>query len=491
MSFAHRILTGTAILTGSSVLGRLLAFLTIPILTRALGPGPFGEAAIVATVTALATVFATSGIDLSYARFGLQGVQNERVQVERFVWRWALTASILVGSLIGGGWLVAHPGEADGGLGVAGYLLMMIVTSVVLSLSMTRRRLQGRYLRIGLATLVGAVTTAAISIGIAQMWRQDIWVLLLGFLGGAFGTVIVLGLPSPGTLLRASGLDISRKRAILTLGLSSLVTAPVYWVITSVDRWFILDANGAEAVGVYALAVQVATLGLMLNSAITLTWFPEVSRAYGEGSPSALIGIGKTGGRLLAGLMIIWVAICLAGGDVLRLVTPEEFHSGVAYIPWLAAGTLFYGVATFFVTGLFLAGRMRFVALCWFIGGIAALTTYAVLVPRLGPFGAAITQSGAFAMIALFVAIFSHRTLPIPLPGCQLGIAAVIALLAVVVLSSPMHVDPFLSLALKFLPGLMVAVLIVVTVDRPAAGDVIRSIALGAKRLINASTAGR
>lgn len=463
-------MTGTVILTGSSVLGRLLAFLTIPLLTRALGPAPFGEAAIVATVTALATILAMSGIDLSYARFGLQGAQAEQAQVERFIWRWALTASVVLGSLVGAGWWVTRSGDTAGALGVAAYLLIMTVTSVALGLSMTRQRLQGRYRRIGVATLAGAVTSAAISIGVAELWRQDVWALLTGLLGGALVSVMVLGWPSPSALLQSSALDGPRKKAILTLGLSSLVTAPVYWIITSVDRWFILHNNGAETVGIYALAVQVATLGLMLNSALTLTWFPEVSRAYGDGdgAPGVLVGIGKNGARLLAGLMIIWVAISVSGGDVYRLVTTDSFHSGIRYIPWLAAGTMFYGISTFFVTGLFLAGRMRFVALCWMLGGVATLAAYAVLVPLMGAFGAAIAQPGVFALIAVSIAVFSHRTLPIPLPLWRLTAAGVIALVAVWALSSPVNANPLFSLALKFVPGLVVAGVIIVIVDSDA-----------------------
>ena len=457
MSLAKQVIGGTGVITVAGGAARLLALLTLPILTRLLGPAPYGVAALVGTVIALASVLALLGIDMAYARFYLQEKESQRAAVERFCWQFAARGTIVIALLAAGGWYWLGGRWVDDHRGIAAYSVLAIGFSVAVSMMTTRVRLLGNYRRIAAALFVASVTSAVVSIGLVFLWRTDVWVLLFGAIAASVTTLFVLGLPSRSFLLKPSHLPLHTKRAVVSLGLAGSVTAPMYWVISSADRWFLSHYGNAGEVGVYAVAASVAMLGLILNSSLTLTWFPEASRLYGKQGAEALPSLGRMWARLVTGLAIVWLAIAAAGGDVLRILAAPAFHSGAQYIPWLAGGVFFYGLASLANTALFLTAKMRFAAYIWTAGALLSVGLYFVLIPYLGALGAAMVQCISYGLIALGILAISHHLLPLPVPLFRLSIVFVITVSAGVVMAPEWAAHPVWSLALKFPAGLLVA----------------------------------
>ncbi|PZO06772.1 MAG: hypothetical protein DCF27_12105 [Lysobacteraceae bacterium] len=462
-SLAKQVIGGTGVITVAGVAARLLALLTVPILTRLLGPAAYGVAALVGTVIALASVLALLGIDMAYARFYLQEKESQRAAVERFCWRFAASGAIVVALLTAGGWYWLGGRWLDDHHSIAAYSVLAIGLSVAVAMTTTRIRLLGNYRRIAAALFLASVVSAIVSIGLVFLWRTDVWVLLFGAIAASITTLLVLGLPSR-SFFKPSHLPRNTKRAVVSLGVAGSITAPMYWVISSSDRWFLSYYMDAGEVGVYSVAATVAMLGLMLNSSLTLTWFPEASRLYGEQGAESLPSLGRMWTRLVTGLAIVWLAVAAAGGDVLRILAAPAFHPGAQYIPWLAGGVFFYGLASLANTALFLTAKMRFAAYMWSAGALLSACLYLVLIPYLGALGAAISQCISFSLTALGVLAVSHRLLPLPVPVFRLTIALAITVGAGVVMAPEWAGQPVWSLVLKFPVGLLVAGIVFVVI---------------------------
>ena len=456
MSLAKQVIGGSGIITVASVGGKLISLLTAPILTSLLGPASYGTVALVGTVISLASVLALLGIDMAYARFYLQEEASQRSAVERFCWRFATIGAIVISLFTAGGWYWLGAHWLDQHRSIAVYSVVAVSLSVVVAMMKTRVRLLGNYRRIAAALFVAAVISAAVNIGLVFLWRTDMWVLLFGVIAASVTTLVVLGLPPSTLFVEPSHLPLKTKRAVVSLGLAGSVTAPMYWVISSADRWFIAHYGDAADIGVYTFAATVAMLGLMLNSSLTLTWFPEASRAYGERGAEALPSLGKMLARLIAGLAVVWLAIASAGGDVLRLLAAPAFHSGAQYIPWLAGGVFFYGLASLANTTLFLTAKMRFTAYLWLVGALLSLGLNFVLIPYLGALGAAVAQCVSYGIIAVGIGIASHHIMPLPIPFFRLGIVLAIIIGAAFVMLSEWATHPMWSLVLKFPAGMLV-----------------------------------
>jgi O-antigen/teichoic acid export membrane protein len=450
MSLARKVITGTGIVTAAGVVSRALSLLTAPLLSRLLGPEPYGVAALAGNTVALASTLALVGIDQAYARFYLQERGESRASVERYSWRFAAlgaTVAALASSAIWY-WLGERWVRPDQ-MSVVLYLAPAILLSIMGIMATTRVRLAGNYRLLAAAMVCGALAAAMVSIGAALLGQRDAWCLLGGTIAGSVTTLALLGMPDMRALARSSALDRAQKRALVLLGVSGSITAPMHWVISSSDRWFLAHFADSAAVGVYSMIANVAMVGLMLNSSLTLTWFPEASRIYSENSVDALAPLGRLWERLVVALALVWVGVSAASGDIVRLLTAPAFHVGVPYAPWLAGGVFFYGLAAMATTAFFLARRMRYVAWTWLVGAVVSLLMNRLLVPRFGPYGAAVAQCASFAFIALGLLWLSRRVLPLPIQAGRLTLCLAIALVMGVALSLAWSISPLWSLILK------------------------------------------
>lgn len=459
-SLSKRVIGGSGVITLASVGARLLAFATVPVLTRLLGPDAYGVAALAGTFVGLGSVFGLLGMDMAYARYFLQEDKAGRAAVERFCWRFSIFSGVGAAALAGtGGYVLGQRWLPDTYQWIAPYFFFAIIFSVLATMATTRTRIAGNFRKIAIVLFISALVSVAVTVIIAIAWRRDFWALLLGAAAVSVTTFALLGLPGRSTILSQSNLPAKKKRAILGLGIAGGITAPMYWIISSGDRWFLAEYASAEILGVYFLASSVALVGLMLNSSLTLTWFPEASRLYGEQSTDSLASLGRLWGRLVAGLALVWVAVAAAGGDVLRLLAAPEFHVGAAYIPWLAGGVFFYGLAGLANTVYFLNGRMNIVAAFWIAGSVASVALNLWLVPTYSAHGAALVQCLSFALISFGIVIGSRKILPMPVNWPRLGACLTIALVAGAIMSPAWLGSPAMSLVVKFPFGVAISVL--------------------------------
>ncbi|MBP2675709.1 MAG: hypothetical protein H6Q84_2549, partial [Deltaproteobacteria bacterium] len=295
-SLARSVLTGTGLLAAAGAATKLFGLLSSPILTRLAGPSPYGVVALAATISSLATTVAVMGVDLSYTRYFFEGGGAKGEQVERFCWRFSMGTGLAV-SVIAGWiwWWWDDSSDSPGGLGAV--VAATTFAAVCMAMATTRRRVRGGYSRIAAATVTGAAIGVPLAVFLAWGWRPDEWAMLLGALAGSIATAAILGVPSARTLFTRSGLDRDQRRELLHMGFAGAVTAPMFWVMNSADRWFLGAWAGQGPLGVYAFASGIGLTGMLINSALVTAWFPEMSREYETLRENALGNIGRLWAR--------------------------------------------------------------------------------------------------------------------------------------------------------------------------------------------------
>ena len=241
--------------------------------------------------------------------------------------------------------------------------------------------------------------------------------LVAGYVVAYILPLAIMGMPVWRKLRASSGLTPTARRAVFLVGLPGVITSPMFWVISSSDRWFLQASMDASTVGVYAVACTFGTMGMMVNSALLAIWLPEATRVHESADVDESGKILATLIlRLVAIMMLVWVGIATMGGDLLRWLSEERFHSGATVVPWLASGIFFYGCYHLFNTGLFLGRRLKLSAMVWLLAGTLSLTANALLIPRFGMQAAAWVQCATFALLAALVFWLAQKRHPIPLP---------------------------------------------------------------------------
>ena len=460
MTFVRRLVSGTFQLTLSNGIVGLLAVVTMPILTALLSPQAYGVATLVGTVISLVSVFALAGIDMSYARAYHSARPPSGADVEHYCWRFAILAAPLTALFAAIAWWFMNRDSVELDHRLAILVALGIIVSVAHTMAQTRARLVSKYRAIALTTIAAGIIGPAASIGIAVWWRQDALALLLPMLLGYFIPVLLLGTPSISRLAKPSGLMPIEGVALIKIGLAGIVTAPMYWLLSSSDRWFLQHYHGATAVGVYSIGYSVAIVGMMVNTAVMSVWLPEASREYEQDQERAKATLGRLMSRLVAAMALIWLMAAAAGGDIVRWLANERFHASAEFVPFIAGGVFFYGASQIALYGLVLVKQFKWAALWWLVGGLVCTLLNLALVPRYSGLGAAIAQSVSFAFIALGILTISQAKYRLQLDWARLVTVMTIILVAGIFLAPSWHGTALFSLLRKLPFGILVAIFV-------------------------------
>jgi len=444
-TLGRTVLGSSGIIALGGFAARFFPLLTAPILTRLLGPAPYAVAALFGTVTALGNTAALGGIDQAYSRFYFGGVDADGAEVERLCWRYATLGSAAAAAVAAILWRTALAGWFDIDPALWSMAAVAILLGVANVMAMTRIRVRGQYRRIAIAKVALGAVTAICSVAFAYMWRRDAWALIAGVVCGLAVSTALQGVPALADLRRRATLPPGTAWRVIQLGLPAVFTGLTYWVMISADRWMLSYFSGNAQLGVYTFAASVGSLGLLLNSALTLVWFPEIARVFEEKGAGSIADFGRLWVGLVLGLGVVWLFVTAFGVDALRFLAAPEFHPGAAYIPWIAGFMFFRGLGSMANTGHWLNQDLRPQAVWSVVGVVLQLGLNLWLIPRHGAIAAAIIACGTGAFIAVGVMWSAERRLSISPSWAKLLPALLVVAVAGTLMSGQWASNPLLS----------------------------------------------
>lgn len=466
MSLTRRVLTDSGQLMLANVLSRGLGLLSLPLLTHWLAPSAYGVAALASTLISLVSVIGLMGMDMSYSRGFLSREPPNGEVVETLLWRLSSASAVVSGLVAAAAWVI-HAGMSGREWGVIPSLLFLgAAGSLLLAMAQTRSRLHSHHKRLAFAIAVGGVVATVTTLLLAGTLIADERALVAGYVVAYLVPIAILGLPGWRQLAAPSVLSAEQSWSIFVVGLPGVITAPMYWVLSSSDRWFLQVSTDSATVGLYTVASTFGQLGAMVNAALVAVWLPEATRVHETLSRAdGDLSLARLLTRLIAVMMVVWLGVSVFGGDLLRLLTNERFHAGADLIPWLATAAFFYGVYHLGSTGLFLSRKLVLAAALWILAGAISLSANAVLIPRFGSVAAAMVQLATFAVLALSVWLLSLKAHPLPLPKRRLAAAFLLTALAIVIGSEFPPVMGVAMLSLKLLSFCLVSATVVLLVE--------------------------
>jgi O-antigen/teichoic acid export membrane protein len=454
MSLGRQIASATFQLSLSRLVVRSISLVSMPILTRLLSPDAYGTAAIAGTMITLISVVTLAGMDMSYARvYHSQSPPSGEI-VELFVWRFTIGAAIFTASIFAITWSLiiskkmALPSYLSSLLGIG------IIFCISDSMAKTRARLNNQYRAMAMSNVIAGLVAAGVSLGIAYWWRRNELPLILSMVVGYLIPVIALGVPNPSKLLQKSKLSQEEKLKIIKIGLAGSVTAPMKWVLSSLDRWFIGYFENPASVGIYSMGYNVGLMGMVVNNAVNSVWLPEASKLYEKDPDNARIQLGRLAESLITGYAIVWLAITAAGGDIIRLLASPQFHAATEVVPYIAAGVFFHGIYHLATTNLLLMKRLDYAMWWTLIGGGISVLLNLITVPMFGRLGAAISHSVSYAIIACGIFYCAYKKYPVKLNWKRLAFTMLIIIFLGKLMHDNWSPSPVISLIFKLPIGL-------------------------------------
>ncbi len=457
MSIANKLVSAISQIAASNAIVRLLSIATMPILTRLLVPEAYGVAALASTTISLLTTLSITGMGMTYARTFHYTKPPGGKAIEKFVWRYIVVNAISAACLC----MIAWELVISDYYSLQRYLGIVVGTGILLNviknIAEVRARLNNLYSKLSFSILISGFISASISIAIALWWRQDELALILAVLGGSLTSILILRTPNLRVLLAPLEITRSERLQLLKIGLPAIITAPAYWVLSSVDFWLLNYLEDANSVGIYSVGCSIGLMGMMINKAIHSVWLPEVSRLYESSVPNVRDQLARLIEPLVSMLCIVWLAVTSAGGDMVRLLAAPRFHDAADIIPYISAGVFFYGVLHIANAILLLKKKLHHAIPWWFLGALLSLGLNYFLIQNYGRLGASYTQAITFAFVSIGIVSSAQRLFPLKLRWGRIFLIMTTFAASGIIMHPPWSSSSMMSLLLKLPIGIIIS----------------------------------
>jgi O-antigen/teichoic acid export membrane protein len=393
------------------ILSRLIAVFLVPLYTVYLGRVGFGQIETIIAFVGVLVIVLRLGITSAFFRFYFDAESDaERTLVVRTSF-WFTMGMATLGLAVG----LALAGPLSGALKLddpwlvrAGFVGLWAQMNYAQMTALFR--VEERPVSFAIASVANVLITIGSTIA-----------LVIGAHKGAIGAVVgnFLGTLSVYAVLLGYrryqlGLQFDRRllREMNRFGMPLVPAALALWAINFIDRLFIGQLKGQAEVGVYSLAVRVASVVVFLMTAFQLAW-PAFAYSIKDDDEAK-----RTYAFVLTYLLFVtcWVALALGALApwIVDVFDPKHrFGRSAEAVPLLAFATAAYSGYSVLAIGI---GRARQTQYNWIVAGAAAavnIVLNAILIPPYGMMGAAVATVAAY--VALFVAMWlnSRRVYPV------------------------------------------------------------------------------
>lgn len=419
MSVARSIgrLGGDTLVYGvAGTIGRFISIFLVPLYTRVFSPAEYGIMAMLGSFTGLVSTLIVLGLDSASARWYYDAPAEGDVQRKEVIstWFWSqMFVGLIVTALI----VLFAEQLAQMMLDSHKYSVILILAMLAIPLSTFTKvlinwlRYQRRPWSTMIFTLASSLALIAVTVLFVLVWRWGLaglyWAQLVVAAGMAAAAVLVLRSSIAPRFISRSVL-----KEMLVFGLPLVPAAVAAWVTASADRFFLKAYRDATEIGVYAIAVTLASGVALVTNAFQMAWGPFAFSIWPEENSS----------RVYSKVLSIYVVVgCLLGTAVslfapllLRILTSPAYYGAATSVPWLAFSYLAIGASYIGALGCGIVKSSIPVAVSIFVGAALNTGLNFILIPLWGRDAAAFSTFTAYAAAAVYVFVASQRLYRIP-----------------------------------------------------------------------------
>ena len=424
-----RKLVGHSALYGlAGALGKALALLTVPILTRLLTPAEYGLADLANALAATLAIVATFAGDIPAARLmGIATAAEDRPRIlSSYVW--ASAAAALAVALIVlpfSGFIATDLWAAPGNIGLVLLAVLLVPIGTVQATLVTTQRLQARPLPFAVLATIDLLAQMILAVVFAALGWGPLGVVL-GFVVGSFIGLAAAAVYGSDIVLSRPSWPLSREMVVEGLPFVPAIIGAV--VANYVVRYLLVETGGQHDVGLFAVAIRLAGGMALVTGAFSMAWGP-----FGLGLPDSE-QTSRLFGRVMRAFALLTVLASLAAGaiapELISVLSGGAYRDAATMLPGLLVAAALAGGFYVLLVAAGVSRRGRAVGYAAVAGGIVQVAATALLLPWVGlqsvGIGAVLGQGLALIILISVVGGSVHRGREAVIVMCLGGAAAVI-----------------------------------------------------------------
>lgn len=397
------------------------AFISLPIMTRALAPSDYGLLLLIANTVALTNlVFGYSLAQALPTLFVAASTQQQRRDVTTTI----LLAIAAMSAVIYVALVLLAETLAPRMLGVAiprDVAMVAAVAAFLVSFALCLAyvvRLQELHKLFGAVQLPAVAIQLSVLVTLLLVWRWGLLSPYAAMLAAGLFTATIYAVSMRYWL--TGRFDPAVLKAAVGIGASMLPWQIATLLTTNAAGFFLARDGRMSEAGVYAVAASVVSVLINLSNSFSNVWTPFVLLRHAD--PATAATQRRVFEIFSSGLLVVAAVLSLIAEHAVTLLLGKPFHQAFHYVPPLAFTYCLYCFANNFAQGL--QAKQRTGAYAWIGFTVAVLFIAAALplVHRFGPHGLIAAMAVAFLTMLVLLQAVSERLLPVAYPWARHGL---------------------------------------------------------------------
>ncbi len=232
-----------------------------------------------------------------------------------------------------------------------------------------------------------------------------------------------------------------------------LIPTTVCWLITDLsDRYMVTLFCGESANGLYSAAYKIPTVVTLVASIFLQAWqFSAVAENTDREQCKRFYS--TVFGGFLSVVMIGASGLILLSRTLTALLLNEAYYEAWRYMPALLSAAALEAVVSFLASVYLVRKKSMHSFLTALLGALANVVLNFILIPMIGPLGAAIATLASYALVMIVRLVDAHRLIPFHLCWLRLCGSTALLLLQAAVMTWE---TPWRLLCSTVLTGLMI-----------------------------------
>ena len=460
MSVAKKLASQTAVYGVSSIVGRVLTYLLVPIYTGAFAAAEYGVVTgLYAYVSFLNVVF-TYGMETTFFRFANRTGTDRKELYERVLsLLFVSTAGLTVGLMLLARPLLSLLEIPPGHEQYAVWVALILGLDALTAIPFARLRLENRARRFAGIKLAGIIANVVLNLFFIVLcpavmtgkWLPALQPLVARVYDPTVGVgyVFLSNLFASGLTLLLLGRELLDFRfrlnlaflkpllgyafPLLLMGLAGMVNETLDRIL--LPKWlpvnFYPGQSSLTAVGIYGACYKLSIFMSLVIQAFRYAAEPFFfAQSTEKNSPATFAMILKWFTLCCA---VIFVGISLNVEDIgHQFLKRPEYWQGLVVVPVLLLANLFLGVYYNLSVWFKLTDKTYYGTYIGAGGAVLTIALNFLLIPVLGYMGSAIATLACYFMMAMLCWRLGERHFPVPYPALRLGAWLLFAVVLVV-----------------------------------------------------------
>lgn len=203
-------------------------------------------------------------------------------------------------------------------------------------------------------------------------------------------------------------------KEILQFGVPFIYVGVAYWIFGSVDRWMLASMDSVKETGIYSIASRFASIVLFLSMAFGQAWSPNAVKIKTDNPKNYKDIFAKVFLLLLYVMLITGGSIALLSKEIIHIVLPGQYAAAAMPMAILCFSIIIQSTQQITAVGISLERKTKiFGYMAWVTAFINIGLNY-VLIPHWGASGAATATLVSYIVLTMSYIYFTQRLHPLP-----------------------------------------------------------------------------